>query len=56
MTSSDTADTGSSSVTMGTDLLGTDADLDLRVLCDRVNVLEQNDGSTLQSDSYLRNR
>lgn len=58
MTSSDTTGTGSSSFTMVTDSAGTDPDLDLdlRALCDRVKVLEQNEVSALQTDSYLRNR
>ncbi|GLD67356.1 plectin-like protein [Lates japonicus] len=54
VTSSGTAGTGSSSVTMATDSMGTDPDL--RVLCNRVKVLEQRAGSAIQSDSYLRNR
>ncbi|XP_035525701.1 trichohyalin-like [Morone saxatilis] len=40
---------------MVTDSMGT-LDLDLRVLCNRVKVLEQNEVSAVQSDSYLRNR
>ncbi|XP_047441071.1 golgin subfamily B member 1-like [Mugil cephalus] len=55
MTSSDTAGPGCSSVTMATDSTGTGR-FDLRVLCDRVEVLEQKAGSDIQSDSYLRNR
>ncbi|XP_040903372.1 plectin-like [Toxotes jaculatrix] len=54
MASSETTGTGSSSVTMVTDSMGTDPDL--RVLCKRVNVLKQKAGSTIQTDSYLRNR
>ncbi|KAM9356699.1 uncharacterized protein ABDE67_004283 [Symphorus nematophorus] len=56
MTSSDTTGTGSSSVTMVTDSVGTDPDLDRCVLCNRGKVLEQNEVSALQSDSYLRHR
>ncbi|KAI3351185.1 hypothetical protein L3Q82_005739 [Scortum barcoo] len=58
MTSSVTMGTGSRSVTMVTDSEGTDLvlDVDLQALCNRVKVLEQNEVSTLQSDSYLRNR
>ncbi|XP_029917859.1 LOW QUALITY PROTEIN: rootletin-like [Myripristis murdjan] len=52
----DTAGTGSGSVAMVTDSPGSDPDLELRVLCDRVKVLEQNASATNQSDSYLRNR
>ncbi|XP_051275118.1 protein FAM184A-like isoform X2 [Dicentrarchus labrax] len=37
------------------DSMGT-LDLDLQVLCNRVKVLEQNEVSAVQSDSYLRNR
>ncbi|XP_071772941.2 uncharacterized protein LOC139925454 [Centroberyx gerrardi] len=55
VTSLDTAATGSGSVAMVTDSTGTDPDLDLRVLCDRVKVLEQNASSTNQPDSHLRN-
>lgn len=54
MTSSGMTGTGSSSVTMATDSMGTDPDL--RVLCNRVKFLEQRAGSAVQSDSYLRNR
>lgn len=58
MTSSVTTGTGSSSATMVTDLARTDTDqdLNLRVLCNRVKVLEQNGVSALQSENYLRNR
>lgn len=58
MTSSDTMATGSSTVTVVTDLMGSDSDLelDLGSLCNRVKVVEQNEVSTLQSDSYLKNR
>lgn len=50
--------TGSSTVTVVTDLMGSDSDLelDLGSLCNRVKVVEQNEVSTLQSDSYLKNR
>ncbi|XP_018535418.1 uncharacterized protein LOC108885530 isoform X2 [Lates calcarifer] len=54
VTSSGMTGTGSSSVTMATDSMGTDPDL--RVLCNRVKFLEQRAGSAVQSDSYLRNR
>ncbi|XP_076594940.1 uncharacterized protein LOC143325616 [Chaetodon auriga] len=58
MIASDTTATGSSTATMVPDSGGSapDLDLDLRVLCNRVKVLEQSEVSTLQSDSYLRNR
>ena len=56
MAASETTGTGCSSVAKVTDLMGTDLDLDLRVLCNRVRVLEQKEGSDLQSDRYLRNR
>lgn len=51
MTSSYQTGTGSSSVAMVMDSTRTDPDL-----CDRVKVLEQKVGSTIQSDSYVRNR
>ncbi|XP_026185748.1 coiled-coil domain-containing protein 136-like isoform X2 [Mastacembelus armatus] len=54
MTSSEKTGTGSSSITTVTDALG--SDLDLWDLCNRVKVLEQNAGSTIQSDSYVRSR
>ncbi|XP_026213202.1 trichohyalin isoform X2 [Anabas testudineus] len=50
MTSSYQTGTGSSSVAMVMDSTRTDPDL-----CDRVKVLEQKVGSTIQSDSYVRN-
>ncbi|XP_073342655.1 uncharacterized protein [Pagrus major] len=56
MASSETTGTVYCSVTKVTDSMGTDLDLDLRVLCNRLRVLEQKEGSDLQSDSYLRNR
>ncbi|XP_039976514.1 plectin-like [Xiphias gladius] len=54
MASSETTGTGSSSVTMATDSMGTPPAL--RLMCNRVKVLEQTAGSTIQSDSYLRSR
>ncbi|XP_023148606.2 uncharacterized protein LOC111583652 [Amphiprion ocellaris] len=54
MTSSDAAGTGSSSVAMGTDSVG--AEQDLQVLCNRLDILEQKAGPTIQPQSYLRNR
>ncbi|CAI5652240.1 unnamed protein product [Oreochromis niloticus] len=54
MTSSDSPGTGCTSVAMVKDSVG--ADVDLRVLCDRVEVLEQRAVSAIQPESYLRNR
>ncbi|XP_022059647.2 plectin-like [Acanthochromis polyacanthus] len=54
MTSSDAAVTGSSSVAMGTDSVG--AEPDLQILCNRLDILEQKAGPTVQPESYLRNR
>ncbi len=58
MTSSVPMGSTSNSATMLTNLVGTelDLDLDLRVLYNRVKVLEQNGVLALQSDNYLRNR
>lgn len=54
MASTETMGTGSSSVTVATDSLATDPDLWVRR--NRVKVLEQKAGSTIQSESQLRNR
>lgn len=54
MTSSDSAGTGCTSVAMVKNSVG--ADVDLRVLCDRVEDLEQRAVSAIQPESYLRNR
>ncbi|XP_008276569.1 putative leucine-rich repeat-containing protein DDB_G0290503 [Stegastes partitus] len=53
-TSPDAAGTGSTPFAMVTDSVG--AEPDLRVLCNRLEVLEQKAGSVIQPDSYLRSR